>query len=132
MKIIFATGNKHKIEEIKEILGDEIDIICTSDVGADIDVEEDGKTFKDNAMIKAMHVWKQIGGLVAADDSGLSIDALGGEPGILSARYMGKDTPYDKKCDMILSRMKDVKDDDRSARFTCAIAVILPDGTSFE
>ena len=92
MKLIFATGNENKMREIREILaGRGYEILSMKEAGIDVDVVEDGKTFAENALIKARAISKIAGELVLADDSGLEIDALGGEPGIYSARYMGHD-----------------------------------------
>ena len=94
----------------------------------DIDIVEDGKTFEENALIKAKAVMEVTGQLTLADDSGLEIDALNGEPGIYSSRYLGEDTSYVKKNSVILERLKDVPEEKRSARFVCAVAAAFPDG----
>ena len=87
-KIIFATSNAGKMKEIREILKDlNVEILSMKEAGIDVDIVEDGKTFAENAKIKAMAVWKQTGGIVLADDSGLAVDYIGGEPGVYSARY---------------------------------------------
>lgn len=127
-RIVFATGNKGKLAEIREILKD-YEVISMAEAGIDVDIVEDGSSFEENAMKKAEAVWKECGSLVMADDSGLVVDALGGEPGIYSARYLGEDVPFSEKMDDILRRMEDVREEDRSARFVCAMAAILPDGT---
>lgn len=89
-KIIFATGNAGKMREIRAILSDlGLPVLSMKEAGVDLDIVEDGKTFAENAKIKAMAVWKQTGGIVLADDSGLAVDYIGGEPGVYSARYMG-------------------------------------------
>ena len=90
---------------------------------------EDGKTFAENAKIKAMAVWKQTGGIVLADDSGLAVDYIGGEPGVYSARYLGEDTSYEIKNQAIIDRLADAKEEERTARFVSAIAAVLPDGS---
>ena len=87
-------------------------------------------SFQENALIKARAVHEASGALVLADDSGLEIDALGKEPGIYSARYMGEDTSYDIKNANLIERVKDVPEDRRGARFICAVAAVLPDGRS--
>ena len=129
-KIIFATGNKDKMSEIREILGDFCDnIISMKEAGVEADIVEDGETFEQNALIKARAVWKQTGQLVISDDSGLEVDALGGEPGIYSSRYMGEDTSYRIKNQNIIERLEGIPDEERTARFVCAAAVIFPDGS---
>lgn len=134
-KIIFATGNQGKMREIRKILenlfinGEETEVLSMKEAGIDIDIVEDGKTFVDNAVIKAKAVSQQVkGAIVLADDSGLEIDYLNGEPGIYSARYMGEDTSYRVKNANLIERLKGVEDDKRTARFVCAIAAALPDG----
>lgn len=135
MKIIFATGNKNKMKEIRMILSDlGMEILSMREVGIDVEVEEDGKTFEENAMIKAKAIAdldkvKNMNAIVMADDSGLEIDYLNKEPGIYSARYAGTDTSYDIKNSLLLSRMKGVPDEERTARFVCAIAAVFPDGS---
>lgn len=127
--MIFATGNQGKIKEIKAILGDIGEaIISMKEAGIDIDIVEDGKTFEENAIIKAKAVMERTGQLVLADDSGLEVDALGGEPGIYSARYMGENTSYEIKNRNIIERLEGVEGDARSARFVCVIAAAFPDG----
>lgn len=127
--MIFATGNQGKIKEIKAILGDiGEEIISMKEAGIDMDIVEDGKTFEENAIIKAKAVMERTGQLVLADDSGLEVDALGGEPGIYSARYMGEDTSYEIKNRNIIERLEGVEGDARSARFVCVIAAAFPDG----
>ena len=129
MRIIFATGNEGKLKEIREIMGDlGLEIVSMKQAGIKADIVEDGKSFKENALIKAKTISKLAPGeLVMADDSGLVIDALNGEPGIYSARYMGEDTSYDIKNNAILERMAGVEGDKRSARFVCAVAAAITD-----
>lgn len=132
-KIIFATGNKGKIKEIQMILADAgYEIVSMKDAGISVDIVEDGTTFTENAVIKAKTVAscpEAAGCIVMADDSGLEVDALNGEPGIYSARYLGEDTPYSYKNAQIIGRLEGVPDEERSARFVCAIAAALPDGS---
>lgn len=142
MRIVFATGNKDKMKEIRQILaglGDEI--LSMKEAGVFEDVEENGSTFSENARIKADAIYKILEKkdpeaaattVVLADDSGLEIDYLGGEPGIYSARYLGKDTPYTEKNRIILERLEGVPDEERSARFVCAIAAALPGGKALD
>lgn len=128
-KIIFATTNEGKMKEIRMILGDlGAEILSLKDAGIKADIIEDGTTFEENAVIKASSIQKISGGIVLADDSGLEVDYLGGEPGIYSARYMGEDTSYDIKNRNIIDRLKEAEGDERSARFVCAIAAAFPDG----
>lgn len=138
MDVIFATGNKDKMFEIREILAG-MDFITNvksmKEAGIDIDIIEDGTTFEENAMIKAVAVYEAavVAGmsniLVLADDSGLSVEALNGEPGIYSARYMGKDTSYDIKNRNLIDRVNKEGNGNRRAQFVCAIAGVFPDGT---
>ncbi|MCC8141178.1 MAG: XTP/dITP diphosphatase [Lachnospiraceae bacterium] len=127
MKIIFATGNKNKMKEIRQILGDlGWEIQSMEEAGIDVDIVEDGNTFEENALIKAKAVAACCDDIVLADDSGLVIDALGGEPGIYSSRYAGEDTPYEIKNRMILDRLAGVPKEERTARFVCAVAAVVP------
>jgi XTP/dITP diphosphohydrolase len=127
-KLIFATNNQGKVNEIKQILGDGYEVYSLKDLGIHTDIEENGTTFEENAIIKATTICKQTKEMVLADDSGFVVDYLNGEPGIYSARYLGEDTSYDIKNADILKRCKNAKDDERSARFVCAIACAYPDG----
>ncbi len=128
-RIIFATGNAGKMREIRLILGDlGCEILSMEEAGADPKIVENGETFGENAEIKARAVWECTGDIVLADDSGLVVDYLGGEPGIYSARYMGEDTPYSLKNQAILERLEKARGQERSARFICNIAAVLPDG----
>ena len=147
-KVIFATGNQGKMKEIREILGDlDIELLSLKDAGIHADIVEDGKTFEENAQIKARTICNLTGEIVLADDSGLEIDYLNKEPGVYSARYMGHDTSYDiKNASLIkrymgedtsyhiknanlIERLEGVPDEKRTARFVCAIAAAFPDGT---
>lgn len=150
-KIIFATGNKDKMREIREIMADcDVEIYSMKEAGINIDIVEDGDTFEANSTIKAKAIsdyisgkgmseeqkddsWKAIsekykGAIVLADDSGLEIDYLNKEPGVYSARYMGEDTSYDIKNQNLIDRLEGVEKDKRTARFVCVIAAVLPDG----
>ncbi len=133
-RIIFATGNKGKMNEIREIMADfNLPILSMEEAGVYTEAEETGSSFLENSFIKARAVAEKCKDsgyedIVLADDSGLVVDALNGEPGIYSARYLGEDTSYTIKNNKILERMKDVPEKDRTARFVCAIACILPDG----
>ena len=126
-KLVFATSNENKIREIREILsGMDFEVITMKEAGLDMDIVEDGKTFEENALIKARAVAEASGEIAVADDSGLEIDYLGKEPGIYSARYLGHDTSYDYKNSVILERLDGVPDEERTARFVCAVAVPHP------
>ena len=129
-KIVFATGNQGKLREVKKILADlNVDIVSMKEEGIQIDVDENGTTFAENAQIKATAIGAHTDAIVLADDSGLVIDALNGEPGIYSARYLGEDTSYRIKNQNLIDRLEGVPDEKRTARFVCAIAAALPDGT---
>lgn len=131
-RIIFATGNQNKVRELNMILQDAgIPIVSMKDAGIASDIAENGKTFRENALIKAKAVAEASGEIALADDSGLVIDALNGEPGIYSARFMGRDTSYSIKNKALIDRMKDVPDEKRTARFVCDVAVVFPDGRTF-
>ena len=130
-KILAATTNSGKVREIKEILSD-YEIISLKDAGIDIDVEENGSTFRENAYIKAFEISKACNLPVLADDSGLEIEALDGRPGVYSARYAGEDAPYSVKIKKLAEELKDVPPDERYAQFACAMCLILPDGKVIE
>ncbi len=129
-QIIFATGNQDKMREIREIMeGMDVDIRSMKEAGIRVEIREDGTTFEENAAIKARVVAAHpaaAGAIVLADDSGLEIDALNKEPGIYSARYMGEDTSYEIKNQALLDRLEGVRKEQRTARFVCAIAAVLP------
>lgn len=128
-KIVFATSNEGKMREIREILKSlNTEILSLKEADVHVDIVEDGDSFEANAVIKAKAVWEKTGGIVLADDSGLEIDYLGGEPGIYSARYMGEDTSYEIKNWNLIHRLNGVEGEDRSARFAAVIAAVLPDG----
>lgn len=136
-RMIFATGNENKMVEIRQILSDlGMEILSQKEAGIQADPEENGTTFEENALIKARAVRSIAAGMeenkdavILADDSGLEIDHLNKEPGIYSARYMGTDTSYDIKNNALLERLEGVPDEERTARFVCAIAAAFPDGT---
>lgn len=128
-RIIFATGNANKMREIRMILADlDVEILSMKEAGIQIEVEENGVTYEENAMIKARAVAEQTNELVLADDSGLEIDWLDREPGVYSARYLGEDTPYSVKNANLIGRLAGVPDESRTARFVCAVAAVFPDG----
>ena len=129
-RIIFATKNAHKMIEIREILADlPYEVLSMEEAGIDLDVEEDGTTFEENAVKKAVEIAAHTDGdIVLADDSGLVVDYMNGEPGIYSARFGGRDTSYSVKNQMIIDRLADAKEEERTARFVCAIAAAMPNG----
>ena len=128
-RIIFATGNENKMKEIREVLQDtDYEILSMKEAGVEVDVGETGTTFEENAMLQAEGSAQVCGAVVVADDSGLEIDYLNKEPGIYSARYLGHDTSYDYKNKVILEKLEGVPQEQRSARFVCAIAAVFPDG----
>ena len=141
VKVIVATKNQGKIREIKSIFNfDNWEILTMKEEGLDPEIVEDGKTFEENSIIKVRTVraeylkqkpqdyvnYDKV--YIFADDSGLEVDALNKEPGVLSARYMGEDTSYHIKNQSIIDRLEGVKDEDRTARFVCSIAAIDMEG----
>lgn len=129
-KIIFATSNEGKMREIRMILADcGCQVLSLKEAGIQADIAEDGKTFEENAVIKAKAIRPLTDGIVLADDSGLEVDFLDKAPGVYSARFMGESTSYDIKNQAIIDKLKGVQGADRSARFVCVIAASLPDGT---
>lgn len=128
-QIIFATGNAGKMREIREIMADTgAEILSMKEAGLTADIEENGNTFEENAIIKAKAIAALTDDIVLADDSGLEVDYLNKEPGVYSARYLGEDTSYEIKNQAILDRLAGVPKEKRTARFVCAIAAVMPDG----
>ena len=127
MKIIAATKNKNKLREFGEILKG-FEIISQEEAGVDIDVEETGTTFEENSMLKAKAIFEATGITAIADDSGLCVDALGGEPGIYSARYGGEGLDDKGRTALLLKNMENVPDEKRSARFVCVITLVGNEG----
>lgn len=128
-KIIFATSNEGKMKEIREILKDlNVEILSLKDAGINPDIDENGSTFEENAIIKARTVMELTGEIVLADDSGLEVDYLNKAPGVYSARFMGEDTSYSVKNQYIIDQLKAAEGDERSARFVCVIAGAFPGG----
>lgn len=138
MKIVLASRNKKKIEELRTLLSEELplaEVLSLDDVGITGEIEEDGDTFEENALIKA-RVAASTGYIGVADDSGLSVDALGGEPGVYSARYAAKcsfagdhDDEGNNQC--LLFNLRNVPDEERTGAYVCAIACVFPDGREF-
>ena len=133
-KIVFATGNEGKMKEIRAIMADmKCEILSQKEAGIVADIDENGTTFEENAVIKAKAIADILTkrgekAIVLADDSGLEIDYLNKEPGIYSARNMGEDTSYDVKNANLIERLQGVEDAKRTARFVCAVAAVMPDG----
>ena len=127
--IIFATKNKGKIREINAILADmNVNVISMEDAGITIDVVEDGTTFEENSIKKAVQIMEVSGKITLADDSGLEIDAMDKAPGVYSARFMGEDTPYPERFKAIFEKLDGVPEEKRTARFVSCIAAAFPDG----
>lgn len=133
MKIFIATKNQKKLKELKRILVPMgFDVLCESDLDFElIDAVEDGKTFTENALIKAKSGLLQTGYITVADDSGLCVDYLGGAPGIYSARYAGEHGNSDKNNEKLLSELEGVPMEQRTAYFACSVACVFPDGREF-
>lgn len=126
MDIIFATNNQHKLCEVREILGERFNVLSLADIGCHADIPETGSTLEENAMQKAIFVWERYHKSVFADDTGLEVEALGGEPGVRSARYAdGKDHDSEANMRKLLKKMEGVAD--RRAQFRTVIAVLLTD-----
>lgn len=125
MNLIFATHNLHKIEEIKEILANypKYTIVGLNDVGVYSPIEETGLTLTENALIKARFIWDKLGVPCFADDTGLEVEALGGAPGVYSARYAGEKCSYQDNVDLLLNNLQGVHN--RKARFLTVIALII-------
>lgn len=129
MKIILASNNKNKLREMREILSPlGCEVLSQSEAGVNLDVEENGATFEENALLKAKAVHELCREAVFADDSGLEVDALGGKPGVYSHRYAGENATDADRCNKLLHELKDVPDEKRTARFVCAIQFINADG----
>lgn len=127
-KIVFATGNKDKMREIREIMADvDVEVVSMKEAGISVDVVEDGTTFEENGLIKARAVAEFTDAIVLADDSGLEIDYLDKAPGVYSARFMGEETSYVIKNQALIDKLDGVPKEKRTARFVCAIAAVLPD-----
>jgi len=130
VKFILASNNNKKLKELKKILNDlNIEILTAKEVGIDLsEIKETGNTFKENAEIKAKAAVKRSGLPAIADDSGLEVDILNGEPGIYSARYAGENSTDEENIKKLLNNLKEIKEKNCSASFTCAICCVFPDG----
>ena len=127
MKFVLASRNKHKAEEIKNILGEGFEIITQDEAGFPEEVVEDGKTFEENAIKKAETVMKAVGLPTIADDSGLCVSYLGGAPGIYTARFAGEGATDEENIKKLLGELSGVSEEERSANFVCTIAFAAPD-----
>ena len=129
MRILFVTGNEGKLREIREIMADlDLPVVSVREAGLSPEIDENGVSFRDNALIKVRALPLIPDTILMADDSGLSIDALDGKPGVHSARFLGEKTPYDVKIAAIIAAMKLVTGSSRSARYTSVVAMRFPDG----
>jgi len=130
-RLVIATGNLKKGREMAEILAETgLELLTLADFPEiDAEVEETGATYAENAEIKARAAVAATGLLSIADDAGLEIDALGGDPGLYSRRFLGEETPFSEKMSRILEMLRDVPDADRGCRFTCAVVIATPDGS---
>lgn len=136
MKIIYGTSNQEKINQVKEYLEykqEDIEILSLKDISFNEEIDENGKTFEENSLIKAKAIKafcdkNDIHEIIMTDDAGLCVDALNGEPGVYSARYAGDHAPQIESITKVLNKMKDVKDEDRTAKFVCVLTLIMPDG----
>lgn len=134
MKVVLASKNRHKLEEISKITEKfDMELVLESELGVDIDVEETGSTFEENSFLKAEAVMKATGLPALADDSGIAVDALNGEPGIYSARY-GFDESLDDRgrLNLLLKNTENVPDDKRQAKFVCVITLVTPQGQTIQ
>ncbi|MBP5537549.1 MAG: RdgB/HAM1 family non-canonical purine NTP pyrophosphatase [Bacteroidales bacterium] len=128
MKLIFGTSNRGKLREASDILGPDYQVVCPADLGITEDVEETGETLEANSILKAEHIFNITHSACFADDTGLEVDALGGAPGVHSARYAGEGHDFAANRRKLLEAMKDVPDELRTARFRCVVTLILEDG----
>ena len=129
MKIVFATNNRNKLAEIRSIFGDRFEIVSLKDIGCDVDIPETGTTLEENAMQKARYIYDNYGLSVFADDTGLEVDALGGAPGIYSARYAGG-AGHDSEANMTKLLAELGENNNRKARFRTVIALLLKDDSA--
>ena len=128
-KIVFATSNEGKMKEIRQILSDlDCEVQSMKEAGITLEIVENGNTFEENAIIKAKAVAACTNAIVLADDSGLEVDYMDKQPGVFSARFLGENTPYSVKNQYIIDKLANVKEEERTARFVCVIAAVLPDG----
>jgi XTP/dITP diphosphohydrolase len=128
-RLLLATGNEHKLRELKSLLqGLPYDMVSPTDIGVDANIDEVGGSLEENARLKAITMAARSQLLSLADDSGLEVDALGGKPGVLSARYVGENASDADRINYLLSQLKDIPKEKRQARFRCVIAIATPEG----
>lgn len=130
-ELVFASNNPHKLQEIRQILGDDIRVLSLSDIGCHDDIPETAETLQGNAEIKARYVWDKYGRDCFADDTGLMVDYLDGAPGVYSARFAGEHCSPDDNMDLLLSKLQGVPMAQRTARFCTCIALILNGETHY-
>lgn len=123
MKLVFATNNPHKLQEIKHLLGDLIELLNLKDINCDEDIPENQETIEGNAAEKSFYIWNKYGLNCFADDTGLEIEALSGEPGVYSARYAGEEKSPEKNMDLVLQKLSEIKN--RKARFKTVISLVI-------
>jgi XTP/dITP diphosphohydrolase len=126
MKLVFATNNAHKLQEIQHLLGDSIELLCLKDIGCSDDIPENQETLEGNAAEKSFYIYNKYGFNCFADDTGLEIEALNGEPGVYSARYAGEERSADQNMNLVLSKMAKIKN--RKARFRTVISLVIDGG----
>ena len=131
MKLVFATNNQHKLQEIKQLLNGSFELLCLNDIGCDDDIPENQDTLEGNAAEKAFFIYNKYGINCFADDTGLEIEALNGEPGVYSARYAGEERSAENNMDLVLEKLDKIKN--RKARFRTVVSLVI-DGceTQFE
>jgi len=123
MKLVFATNNQHKLQEIKQILGDSIELLSLNDINCDEEIPENQETIEGNAAEKSFYIFNKYGLNCFADDTGLEIEALNGEPGVYSARYAGEEKSAEKNMDLVLQKLSEIKN--RKARFKTVISLVI-------
>ena len=123
MKLVFATNNSHKLQEIKHLLGESIELLCLNDINCNDDIPENQETLEGNAAEKSFYIFNKYGFNCFSDDTGLEIEALNGEPGVYSARYAGAERSAEMNMDLVLSKMAKIKN--RKARFRTVISLVI-------
>ena len=123
MKLVFATNNRHKLQEITHLLGNSIELLSLNDINCDEEIPENQETIEGNAAEKSFYIWNKYGLNCFADDTGLEIDALNGEPGVYSARYAGEEKSAEKNMNLVLQKLAEIKN--RKARFKTVISLVI-------
>jgi len=123
MKLVFATNNPHKLQEIKQLLGNSIELLSLNDINCDVEIPENQETIEGNAAEKSFYIWNKYRLDCFADDTGLEIEALNGEPGVYSARYAGEEKSPEKNMDLVLQKLSEIKN--RKARFKTVISLVI-------